>query len=140
MASNLPPVKQILREQIKGAPDWISQLLFPLNRFMLSVYNDLDGGLTTENMVEQKQVITFTTPSSGFTPVTFSCTLPVVPSIVLLGQIRPTSGNTVFTTAVALSSWSYSSTSGSNGANQVSINYISGLSANTSYTATLLIR
>lgn len=61
----LPVVKKILREDLKGAPPWISAIIEPINSFMESVYQALNHNLTyTENLATFVKEITYTTTAS----------------------------------------------------------------------------
>ncbi len=61
----LPVIKKILREDVKGAPEWISNIIEPLNTFMEQVYQILNHNVTfTENIASFLKEIVFTTTSA----------------------------------------------------------------------------
>lgn len=54
----LPPIQRISREELKGSPDWVNQLLVPLNLFFDTVYGGLNRGLTIkENVLSQIETL-----------------------------------------------------------------------------------
>lgn len=54
----LPPIQRISREDVKGSPDWVNQLLTPLNLFLDTIYGGLNKGLTIrENLLSQIETI-----------------------------------------------------------------------------------
>lgn len=60
----LPIYKRINREDLKDAPDWIGNLLYPLNQVFETVYNTLNRNLTfTDNVLSFQKTIQFTTKS-----------------------------------------------------------------------------
>lgn len=61
----LPTYKRILREDLKDLPDSISQVLYPLNQFMETIYNTLNRNLTfSDNVLSFTKELTFTTSST----------------------------------------------------------------------------
>lgn len=61
----LPTLKKILREDLKGAPDWVSSLIDPLNSFMETIYQGFNKNLTiTENVGCFVKELTYTTTST----------------------------------------------------------------------------
>jgi hypothetical protein len=62
--AKLPTQKKILREDVKGAPDWINSVIGPINSFMENVYTALNKNVTfSENIASFIKEITVTTPS-----------------------------------------------------------------------------
>lgn len=49
--ARLPEIKRIQREDIAEADSWITKLLFPLNRFMETVYSALNKQLTLQENI-----------------------------------------------------------------------------------------
>ncbi len=47
----LPVVKKILREDLKGAPDWVNFILDPFNSFAETIYQALNKNITFEENV-----------------------------------------------------------------------------------------
>lgn len=61
----LPSIKKILREDVRGAPEWISSIIEPVNSFMESVYQSLNHNVTfQENVAAFIKEIVLTTTSS----------------------------------------------------------------------------
>lgn len=87
----LPNQKKILREDLKGAPDWINPLIGTLNSFMETVYQALNHNITLqENVNSFVKEITYKTPSTyptGVDTVTFISTLKTKPIGVQLLQV-----------------------------------------------------
>jgi hypothetical protein len=48
---SLPRQRKILREDVKDAPDWINKIIDPLNNFMETVYNILNGNVNFRNHI-----------------------------------------------------------------------------------------
>jgi hypothetical protein len=132
--ANLPSVRRILREDIKEAPDWISQLLLPLNKVLQSQYSALDGNLTfQQNISAQIKSLTFTTGSTypaNFVPMSFPVTLKTTPMGCLKLSCISIPYETI-TNAVDID-WV-----NSNGT--LYINNVTGLSPSTQYQLTVLV-
>ncbi len=47
----LPVVKKILREDLKGAPDWVSFIIDPFNSFAETIYNSLNRNITFQENI-----------------------------------------------------------------------------------------
>lgn len=93
----LPTQKKILREDLKDAPRWITNVIDPINSFMESVYQALNKNITfQENIASFIKEITFTTPSTYPTmdDLEFTNTLKSKASGVLLMQIYEKSNYT----------------------------------------------
>ena len=122
-----------------GTLNWLEALVTPFNTAVAGTRLALTGNLTgPEQGLFDHVTTTFTTPSD-YASGGFSCVIPWAlaqkraPNSVVLANIAPPSG--VLTTAVTLNGWTYSSQSG-----QVSITYITGLAADTTYTATFEVK
>lgn len=128
--AKLPEIKRISREDLPESPDWVNNLLSPVNSFMDTVYRSLNKSLTFQDNIQgairDLEFRTSATYTSGdFTPVAFSYgSGSVRPAGVLLLQIRAGSGQ-VIKQAVTLQ-WSEN-----NGT--VSIDYVSGLADSSQY-------
>lgn len=129
--SKLPPIKLINKEDFRDYP-WAEKLLWPLNRFMESVYGALNRDVTFgANIRSQLKTVSFETSA------TIADTFPlkiqpdaeisktVVPSDIILTKINRTDG-TLLADGVTLD-WGL----GSDG--QININFITGLVASTQY-------
>jgi hypothetical protein len=94
--AKLPSIKRIVKEDIQDAPEWIDQLISPLNTFMEEVYFALDNQLSIgDNIRGSLTKITVRTLSTyGNTPVTdnwevvnINNPIGVRPQIVSVGQV-----------------------------------------------------
>jgi len=69
--SKLPPVKELKKEDFSDV-EWIDKLLWPINRFMSSVYRALNQGLTfTDNFRAQIKEFEFTQAANTY-PLKFA--------------------------------------------------------------------
>lgn len=132
----LPTIKRILREDLSDAPNWVNNLINPMNTFMEMVYQALNSNITlTENIASFIQEVTYTTGSSypsGQADQSFMNTLKTRPIGVQLLQVfdRQTyeaPPGPVYIPWVA------------NSVNQIVLNTITGLEADKTYTIRLLI-
>lgn len=134
--AKLPEIKRISREDLPESPDWVNNLLSPLNSFMDTVYRSLNKSLTFQDNIQGQvrdlEFRTLATYSGGdFTPVAFSYGSGAVrPTGVLLLQIRAGSGQ-VIKQPVSVQ-WSEN-----NGT--ITIDYVSGLSNGSQYFIRVLI-
>jgi len=61
----LPSIRKILREDVKGAPDWVGGIIDPVNSFMEAVYQALNKNITRgENLSGFVKEIVYRTPST----------------------------------------------------------------------------
>lgn len=126
--AQLPPIKRIVKEDFSDQP-WAEKLLWPINRFMESVFGALDKGLTLgENLSAEIKTLTFT--DADF-PIRFNVNTPRRPTDVLVTRIFRTDG-TALASAITLD-WSPGD------GNIVIINNILGLVATEQYTARFLV-
>jgi hypothetical protein len=138
--SNLSPVQRINKEDMPGSPAWIDPLISTINLFIQSVNSALDGGLVIPvNIAAQINTMQFITDKkynpvdqTTWTPISFKSTLTTQPRVLLLGQISVISSQTQYiANSVVISDWS-----ANNGS--ITINFISGLKASTTYEITTL--
>jgi len=47
----LPSQSKVLKEDLKDAPDWVDQLIFPINSFMANVYQCLNKNVTLQDNI-----------------------------------------------------------------------------------------
>ena len=139
--ASLPSQKRILREDLTEAPIWIDKLLWPLNKFMETIYYALDKNITFEdNIAAQKRTINFTTGTYIGSPMTadnfpliqFTSTLRTVPAGIMLLNIYESDNIGEPLIEPTTLSWYYN-----NGT--ITVTYITGLSDDTDYTMTLLV-
>lgn len=137
--ASVPPVFRINREDIPNAPEWIDALISPLNLFMQSVWTSLNGSLNlSQNIISQVKTLTFNTGSgyisgnaSTWTPFSYKSTLPGQTQFLMIGHLQIAS--TQAQTVVNPYNLAWHDTNGT-----VTIDFVSGLAANTSYQMTLL--
>ena len=133
---------KVFPENLNNPPSWVKNLLIPLNQFNEQVYNALSHNLTIgDNVVGDFYTISFTTPSTygagsppGFTNIKFIWNYSNIkaPEAVLIAQISPKSANTYITDAVGVPTWSYDS-------GTITVSYITGLAASTTYNVRFMI-
>lgn len=133
----LPKFKRIDRSALKDAPDWVDQLLRPLNSFMSTVFSTLDRGITFgDNIRSMSKTLSFTTPSDyatgGWDRMVFQNELRAAPFCVTIASIRDNADDD----PVLLDSVSVHWTPDPDG---IKIRRIAGLQPDTSYTVTLLV-
>lgn len=140
--AKLPPIKRILRENIKEAPAWIDRIIVPLNLFLESTYFALNKNITfRENINSEIREIEFTTKSDyttaspkedGFDYLSFAHSLKSKPEGLTILQITEKSSSSyqIITSPVSLD-WTEI-----NG--QIRINYITGLKDSTTYNLKVL--
>ena len=72
----LPTQKKILREDLKGAPNWVGIIIDTLNSFMESVYQSLNKNITLQDniasFVKEIDYNTVTTYPTGQQSITFN--------------------------------------------------------------------
>lgn len=132
----LPAIKKITRADLgKDAPDWIDNLLQPLNAFIEQIYTSFNRNITLpENVASQIiniEVNTTANYSIGeFPSINFKRTLAKKTNLLLIGKAIE-SQNSLFLTGV-FPTWE-----DNNG--NISIKYISGLSNSKTYNFTFLL-
>lgn len=130
--AKLPPIKKILREDVKGAGEWINAVIEPVNSFMESVYQSLNKSLTYgENLATFIKEVTVRTPSTYpvMDPVEFLSELKFKATGV---QVLQTIEKSTYTPVAVTVAWVET-----NGTIQVSS--FTGLAADKVYTVRLLI-
>lgn len=76
----LPIQKKILREDLPGAPDWVIQLIGPINNFMETIYQALNKNIDETNLLSLVKDVTVVIPSTyptSMTTIKFQNTLKV---------------------------------------------------------------
>lgn len=136
--ATLPTIKQVTREDLREAPDWIERLLNPLNQFMASVYQALNGALTfgtnIRGSVRELRFNTSATYDTGdFTPLEFPTGLGGVKAIgCLILQLNESASAETVLTGASVANWTER-----NG--RIAVKYISGLANSTKYTVRFLV-
>ncbi len=141
----LPEFRRILREDLPSAPDWVNSLITPINLFFEQVYNAMNRKLTIgDNVNGMVYQGTVSVPSnynngvnSNFTKLNFQYTGNTPPKSIVVGQISLVSSTYVPMIHPVSIDWS-SSTSASSSSTLITVNYITGLTAGSQYTITLL--
>jgi len=132
--AKLPPIKRIVREDLKDAPAWIDRLITPLNAFMEAVYSALDRDLTVgENVAGEIKTIQVKAGAAATdNTFTFTTTTRRTPKVCAIGRVeRVENIYTPITAAVGLD-WRFD-------AGQIIISSIAGLTNGETYNITLLI-
>lgn len=121
----LPPINQIKKEDFPGE-SWAEKLLWPINRFMTTMYQALNRDLTfRENIRGVVKELTFTNTSANL-PIQFQWDLTgVKPTDLWITSVTPQEGSATPTAAVWVE-WSYDGTI-------ISISQITGLVADKRY-------
>jgi hypothetical protein len=96
----LPNQKRILKEDIQDAPEWIDQIIDPLNSFMQTVYQALNKNINDDNLTSQVKEITYITTAAYPTQevIEFKSTLKVkatglqILQIIEKGTYTPAAG------------------------------------------------
>lgn len=130
-----PRTKQITVEVPEDA-EWGIVLLAQLNQFILSVTSALQGALTRkQNFSSQRYVLEVTTGAAVIDsfPFRFNCTLPSAPEKVEIAQAQVITKGGSFSGARDASNWELTD------GNQIQINEITGLNADTQYRLILFI-
>lgn len=87
----LPTQSKVLKEDLKGAPEWVDQLIFPINTFMANVYQCLNKNVTLQdNIGSFIYAFTYKTPATyptGVDPVEFLNQLKTKPIGVIVLQV-----------------------------------------------------
>lgn len=75
----LPIQKKILREDLKDAPEWVQDLIGPLNNFMETIYQMANKNIDETNLQSQVKEVTVVIPSTYPTmdTIKFQSTLKV---------------------------------------------------------------
>jgi len=133
----LPATKKITRADLGGndIPEWVDNLLEPLNSFIEQIYTSFNRNITLpENVASQiisLQIITTANYNSGeFPSVNFKRTLARKVNLLIIGKAVE-SQNSIFTNGV-FPTWE-----DNNGT--INIKYISGLENSKTYNFTFLL-
>lgn len=87
----LPTAKKVLKEDLKDAPDWVNNLIQPINAFMENVYACLNKNVTLQdNIGSFIYTFTYKTPATypaSVDPVEFLNQLKTKPIGVVVLQV-----------------------------------------------------
>lgn len=129
--ARLPAIKTLQIEDFPSQKSWIGKMLVPLNQFMGSVYNSLNGSLELGvNIRAQVQTIEFIEGTTDL-PFRFQSTIGR-PRMVLIGEAADVSDTPSALTAAPFAVWSFS-----NG--QVVLDDLIGLNSGQTYRLTFLV-
>lgn len=133
--AKLPPVRRLLREDLKDAPEWIDRLIQPINLFFESVYSALNRNLTLgDNVTAQIKNFTITAGAAA-TDNTFSFLFSIATKprgVLVISCVQDEPVYTPLTGAVTVPSWRV------NG-DQVVIESITGLTNTKKYSISVLV-
>ncbi len=75
----LPIQKKILREDLKDAPEWVNNVIGPINNFMETIYQAMNKNIDETNTQSQIREVTVVVPSTYPTmePIKFQNALKV---------------------------------------------------------------
>lgn len=135
----LPSYKRISREDLKDSPDWVGNLLYPINQFFETVYNTLNGQVTySDNFLSFQKILQFTT-DSAYSGGTWDVIQFAIPdsfrnkvSGVLILSLRPEDSTLVKGSSPTSLVWSENNRS-------ISLDWIAGLSNSKIYNITVLV-
>lgn len=130
----LPPVQRISREDLKGAPDWVNQLLTPLNLFLDTIYGGLNKGLTfRENVLSQTEALTINAGATAAANATsFTLKMKAKPQHMIPLSFQVVGAAAVSTAGSLVLNWTCDGTN-------VNITSISGLTNGLVYSLTVLL-
>lgn len=136
----LPIFRRINREDLKAAPDWIGNLLYPLNNVFESVYNTLNRNITfSDNFLSFQKVIEFTTASDYCLNGTWEPIVFAIPDYfrvkitgVLILSLRPTDPTALTCSDATSLTWAENNRT-------VVIDWVAGLCDSTKYSLSMLV-
>lgn len=136
----LPVFRRFNQQDIPTAPNWLGYVFNSLNVFAEQVVNTLNKNLVIgENVQGQKYSVTFITlPTYGagdFTPITLQYKGGGQPTCLLLGQLL-NADNTPAGVVSNITNWTLNL---NRNPYIITVNYISGLTPSTKYTANLVV-
>lgn len=132
-SSNLPTSHQFKFEDYPDAPAYFAQFLSALNLFVDPVYQILNGGISTQNLIAPRMFTKIiTTPASGDVTFNFVNPLRIQPSAVVIGNIYEQGDPSAHPTNPTCVYWHISQGS-------IYIDNIPNLTAATAYVITLAV-
>jgi len=135
----LPVFRRYSIADMPTAPNWVNNLLNPLNVFSDGVIQSLGNLSIGENVQGMKYKTSFFTPtdysSGGFTPINFAYTGKGTPTCILIGHLMPTDGT------VNISPFSITQQTINLNVKpiQITIAYIAGLNTNVTYEVSFVV-
>lgn len=133
----IPGFRMLTREDLKGAPNWIDNLIYPLNSCMQGVHQALNGNLSFgDNVLGSIKTITFKTRADytvyGWDAINLTNPLNKKVDAVLIGQIQKVADTYQPIYQPTSLDWIQLNTN-------ITINYITGLDDSSSYVVKLVI-
>lgn len=133
MANNLPTVRRFRIEDFPGAESWFAQFLNSLNLYTDPVYQILDGGVGSQNLISPKTFTkVITAPASGSTTFSFTNPLTVVPTAVWVGNVYVNGNPSSHPSSPVNVFWHFSQ-------GTIYIDDVTNLTASTTYSLTLIV-
>jgi hypothetical protein len=134
----IPDYSRILRQDLPGAPNWVDNLLSKINTYFEQTYIIWNGGITFQNLRAAMVTSQFSTPanySSGvnknFTPFTFPISFQGASSVVISSCNVNTNNYNVGNTPLTIPAGGWREAA----PGKVTVSYMTGLAASTSYIA-----
>jgi len=136
----LPVFRRFSLQDVPDAPDWIEQIITPLNLFCETTVTSLNKNLTVgENVQGAVYSTSFTTltdyATGGFTPIVFSYNGGGQPKNVIIGNLNRVDNEKILT-PFALTSWNLNINTSPF---RVNIVYIAGLAVGVRYNVTFFV-
>lgn len=135
----LPIFKRIVREDIKDAPDWVANLIYPINQVFETVYNTLNRGVTfQDNFLGFQKTFQFQTKPT-YTSGDWDVIRLAIPDFfkVRISGAWIVKGGPVNTSQIKNISGLYLSWSQGNGT--IDIDWLGGLEDDTQYSFTVQV-
>ena len=136
----LPVFRRFSQADVPTAPNWINNILAPLNVFCEGTVQNLNKNLTIgDNVQGQKYSTSFTTTANyatgDFTPISFAYSSNGQPNCLMIGSLTRNDGTTILT-PVSVTSWSSNINVSPI---QITVNYIAGLTASIRYNVNFVV-
>lgn len=136
----LPVFRRFSLEDIPDAPEWIEQVIVPLNLFCETTVSTLNKNLTVgQNVQGTIYTTSFFTPSdynfNGMAPISFAYDGGGQPRVCLIGRLWKVNGTKILS-PWQLVDWSLNINTSPF---RVNIAHIAGLEAQTRYNVTFLV-
>jgi len=99
--ATLPPIRKLYLEDYASQKGWIGPFLIIINTFMTSVVTALTKNLTlVDNTTSDIKYVTLSAVPTSTAFVSVAWTKPIIPTAVILGNIRLSSGAVSLSNAV----------------------------------------
>jgi hypothetical protein len=99
--ATLPPIRKLYLEDYASQKNWIGPFLIIINTFMTSVVTALTKNLTlVDNTTSDIKYITLSAVPTPSAFISIAWTKPAIPTAVMLGNIRLSSGAVTLSSAI----------------------------------------